>query len=79
MQFKALQTFFSTELQSEYVTGLYYTAREPNDPVKMPQDPKRAEKCRANRATLKRLLPTWIKEGKVELGGPGAQASGEGG
>lgn len=79
MQFKVLKTFFSTELQSEYVEGLYYTARDPNDPAKMPKEAKRAEVCKKNRAALKKLLPAWVKEGKIELGGPAAQVGGEGG
>lgn len=69
MDFTATKTFFSTEMQCEYVAGMSYTARSP-DHVPAGMDKKRAARLREKRAKLIDLLPQWMAEGKVVVGRP---------
>ena len=68
MQFTPLKNFFSDELRSGYEVGLSYTVRAiPPNPA-IPGDKGTA----LEDTKLAKLLPTWIKEGKVRLGAPDA-------
>lgn len=67
MEFTAVKDFHCAELKSDYVAGLTYTARSPDDPA-IKADTPLAKIARANRTTLQKLLPTWVKEGKVVMG-----------
>lgn len=56
-RFTVIDNFESEELQSQYVAGMSYQARDEDE-------------------ELLALIPKWIEEGKVRLGGPAAIISG---
>lgn len=72
MEFTALQDFFSPETQSHYSAGLSYTARAADDYPLDAMPEKRAAEVKARCEALARLLPQWVKEGKVMPGRPAA-------
>ena len=70
MEFTALQDFFSAETQSHYCNGLSYTVR-PASAYPLGQMPeKQAAEVKARCEALAKLVPQWVKEGKVALGRP---------
>jgi hypothetical protein len=76
MRFTALKTFFSPEMQSEYVAGLGYTVRTPQETAARLQGrhPPEAIKAACERAEqLPSLVAKWKAEGKVREGGPEAE------
>jgi len=70
MEFTALQDFFCEETQSSYGKGLSYTVRPASEyPLdKMPKE--KAEQIKKRCEALAKLVPQWIKEGKVAPGRP---------
>lgn len=62
MRFTALIDFFSEETRSQYTAGLSYTVR-PGHP---------------GHDKLAALVEIWLAEGKVRLGGPEAEVTGNG-
>lgn len=75
MNFTPLADFYCEELKSHYCVGLSYTLKRADDPAIAGPD-KRSTRTRQNRATLAKLLPVWLQEGKVTLGLPVAPVSG---
>ena len=77
MDFTAIQDFFSDETGSQYTAGMSYTAKDPARYIGPDGKPNKVAQKRAN--ALIKLIPQWVKEGKVVLGRPtAAQIIGEG-
>ena len=70
--FTPVKDFVCEELKSCYCAGLSYTLKDYRDPA-IAGDDKRSVLTRTNREKLAKLLPIWLKEGKVVLGAPVAQ------
>ncbi|TAK45252.1 MAG: hypothetical protein EPO27_10555 [Betaproteobacteria bacterium] len=74
MEFTALQDFFCEDTQSSYGKGLSYTVRPANAYPLDQMDPKLAAQVRGRCEALAKLVPQWIKEGKVAPGRPAGGA-----
>jgi hypothetical protein len=72
ISFTPVKDFVCEELQSCYCAGLSYTLKDYKDPS-IAGDDKRSVLTRENRKRLAKLLPQWLKEGKVVLGVQAAQ------
>ncbi len=77
MEFTMLESFFSEELQSAYVKGLSYTAREPG-PAPAKDAAKDLHVVHQRRTRLRELVPQWVEEGKAVYGRVESTIKGEG-
>lgn len=70
MEFTALQDFFCEETQSSYGKGLSYTVRAASEYPLDKMAPKQAAQVKRRCEALAKLVPQWIKQGKVAPGRP---------
>lgn len=79
MQFTALEDFWCEETQSGYTKGLSYTVRPASAYGLDKRPPKQAAQIQKRCDALAALVPEWLKQGKIRLGGPvgGAVRGGE--
>ena len=69
-QFTALEDFFCAETQSHYAKDLSYTVRAFESYDASAWNEKQRAQVKARCDALAALLPRWLQEGKVRLGGP---------
>ena len=77
-QFTALEDFFCAETQSHYAKGLSYTVRAFESYDASAWNEKTRAQVKARCDALGALLPQWLRDGKVRLGGPAAAQSNAG-